>query len=384
MKVAMKSKGLRAFGSFLITLFVATYVGTMVASSFGINPYVPTAVVMVLAFVSGVTRTVSKYKKTSSLNFFITERTVVRQGIQQEFWVNYIIENLFKDNSFTSKCFDESDAVLAGSVVHIPQAGAKPTVVKNRSTLPATIVQRTDTDVTYALDIYTTDPTVITKAEEIEISYNKIDSVLGEHMEAMVEAYSDDILYKWAPTDASQIITTTGAADGTALTDGATGTRNKFVIADLKAAKVAMNKAKIPKEERYALIPTDLYAQLTSDPDLMKRDGVNGGELDLKMGIVIKLEGFNIMERSDTTIYTNDGVPVPKAPGAAHGTTDNQAVICWQKNQVAKALGTVDFFEQLNAPTMYGNIYSALVKMGARKRRANGAGVIAIVQKWVS
>jgi hypothetical protein len=307
-------------------------------------------------------------------------QTLQVNGIANEIWVNYIIGNLFKDNSFLTKCHDESEYVLGGAVVHIPQAGAKPNVVKNRTVYPATMVRRTDTDITYAIDEYSTDPTHITDAEAKEISYDKINSVLGEHIAALTENYADDLLYKWAPTLAAQMVRTTGSASSTALAPGATGTRKKFVKADLQAARAVMNKNNIPLEERYALIPTDMYMQLIEDADLLVRDGASGGEIDLKNGIVMKLYGFNIMERSATTVYDNTGTPVPKAPGAATATTDNLSILCWQKHAVAKALGSTKFFETIGNAENYGDVYSAAVRLGGRKRRTNGEGVVAIIQ----
>lgn len=363
----MKTNHLKAASSFLYSVVAALLIGAVATLFFNVEPIIPAGIVMAVGVVHGVINHYAPMQKGFAF-----------MAIQQEFWVNYIIENLFKDNSFTSKCFDESDSVLAGSVVHIPQGGAKPTVVKNRSSFPATVVQRTDTDITYTLDVYSTDPTLITDAEAKEISYNKIDSVLSEHMESLVESYSDQLLYKWAPTDSAQIVVTTGDLVATALTAGATGTRRKFLKADLKAAQKIMNKQNIPKEDRYAIFPSDVYAQLTDDTDLIARDGVNGNELDLKKGVVLKLYGFNIMERSDTTPYTTGNVP--KAPGAATAVTDHYAVICWHKNAVAKALGSTKFFETIGDATMYGDVYSAEVKMGGRKRRTAGAGVVAIVQ----
>jgi hypothetical protein len=306
--------------------------------------------------------------------------TIQVNGITQEFWVDYIIGNIFKDNSFLTKCYDESPYVLGGAVVHIPQAGAVPSVVKNRSSYPATAVRRTDTDVTYPIDEYSTDPSHITNAEAAEISYNKIDSILNEHVSALADTYSDDILYKWSPTATANILRTSGGLVATSLAPSATGTRKKFLKEDLKAAQTRMNKLNIPKEDRYALFNTDQLAELKDDATLIVRDGVNGGELDLEQGIIMKLYGFNIMERSATTIYTEASPPVPKAPGAAAAVTDNQAVICWQKNAVAKALGSAKFFELLGDPTYQGDVYSAAIRLGGRKRRTNGEGVVAIVQ----
>jgi|ERR1019366_5563719 hypothetical protein len=367
-KINSTSKAILSFLMFALTISV---LGSLAASYIGIGLNACVAIIAV-AFV--VSAAYNAFKNKGVAN----DGSIVLNAIQQEFWVNYIIGNLFKDNSFLMKCFDESDSVLAGSVVHIPQAGAKPTVVKNRSSFPATMVKRTDTDITYPLDVYSTDPTLITNAEEKEISYNKIDSVLGEHVSSLNESFSDDLLFKWAPTLAGNIINTTGDSVATALAPSATGNRNKFTKEDLKAAQRLMNKQNIAKEDRYALCPTDLYAQLMEDKELIRRDGVMGGEIDLKEGIVLRLFGFALMERSDTTVY--DVTNAPKAPAASGTTTDNMAVICWQKNAVAKAMGSAKFFESIGLAENYGDTYSAEIKLGGRSRRANGAGVVAIVQ----
>ncbi len=72
-------------------------------------------------------------------------------AIQKEIWQDHIEGNLFKNNEFLLASTDVGQYVLQGKVVHIPQAGALPTVVKNRTVIPATVVQRTDTDITYTL-----------------------------------------------------------------------------------------------------------------------------------------------------------------------------------------------------------------------------------------
>lgn len=374
----MKNKNhTKALFSFLIAFAIAAFFGSLTSIAHpDVNPYVATSIILGAQLSYGIIKHYGFLK--------VSDISHVQNGIQQEFWVNYIIDNLFKDNSFLTKCYDESDYVLQGSVVHIPQAGAKPVVVKNRSSYPATAVRRTDTDVTYALDVYTTDPTHIPDAETKEISYDKIGSVIGEHVSSMEDAYADDMLIKWAPSASTAFVKTTGAAVATSLSTGASGTRNKFVKEDLKKMQTLFNKQGVSKNERYALFPSDLLAELQDDADLKTRDGVNGNELDLKNGVVMKLYGFNIMERSDSAVYTNAATPVVKALGAATATTDCQAVFVWQKDCIAKAKGSVSFFENLKDALYYGDIYSALVKLGGRKRRANGEGVAAIVQGFVS
>ncbi|OWP79942.1 hypothetical protein BWK63_13660, partial [Flavobacterium covae] len=91
--------------------------------------------------------------------------------IPQEFWNSYIVEKLRRTNPHLNLCFDESAHVVGGAVVYIPQAGAKPNVVKNRGFGAATAVQRGDTAISYVLDVFTTDPTAVLTSEKLEISY---------------------------------------------------------------------------------------------------------------------------------------------------------------------------------------------------------------------
>ena len=88
-------------------------------------------------------------------------------AIQKEIWEKSIVEGLFAPNSFLSKAFNADEYVEAGKIVHIPQAGAASKVEKNRTSLPATVKQRTDTDKTFELAAFTTDPVLIPDADMV-------------------------------------------------------------------------------------------------------------------------------------------------------------------------------------------------------------------------
>ena len=49
--------------------------------------------------------------------------------MQKEIWIDDIVGNLFKANPFMSFAVNADSFVLAGKVVHIPQAGAKTAVI---------------------------------------------------------------------------------------------------------------------------------------------------------------------------------------------------------------------------------------------------------------
>ena len=313
-------------------------------------------------------------------------KQIAVNGVAVEMWENHIEGNLFKSNEFILASVDESEYVIGGAVVHIPQAGAKANIVKNRSSLPATVVQRTDSDVTYPLDIFTSDPILITAAEEMQISYNKRESVLMEHEESLNEVIGDNILINWAP--ATNILRTSGIMNNDAASapvavgataSGATGNRLKFGLYDLKAVAAKMDKANVSKNDRYAVLSVDMANQLIDDMIITKyrqqSDLYDTATNELK-----PVMGFKIFTRSSALVYDNTGTPIVKAYGAASAADDNEGGLFWQKNGVGRAKGATKFFGQSDAPQYYGDVFSFFQKMGARKRRANEENVIAMVQ----
>ena len=299
-------------------------------------------------------------------------------AIQKEIWEDHIEGNLFKNNEFLLASTDASQYVLNGKVVHIPQAGATPTVVMNRSSLPATVVQRVDTDVTYVLNEFSTDPILIPQADALELSYNKRESVLNEYESSLRQLTADNLLVSWSPSTTAGIIRTTGASVASHL-DSTTGTRKKFTTTDLKYAQLTLNKQNVPLEERYALLSADMFQQLTDDMSQTQYRDFSAA-FDAKNGVLGQLFGFKIMMRSNVIVYDNSTTPVVKATGAAAAADDNDAVLCWQMNAIERALGDITFFEKIGDPQYYGDIYSVSVRMGGRKRRADEKGLVAIVQ----
>lgn len=309
-------------------------------------------------------------------------------AVQAEIWQNHIEGNLFKNNEFLLASTDESQYVLSGKVVHIPQAGAKATIAVNRSSLPATVVQRTDTDITYTLEPYTSDPILIDNAEQVELSYDKRENVLMEHEESLNEVIADYMLTKWAP--ATNIIRTTGYANNDPSSapvavpthlSGSTGNRLKFGLYDLKAVQKTMDNANVPTANRFGILDVEMYSQLVDDLIATKyRDTVSAYSI-VNGEIVGGLLGFQkIYKRSRVLSYTNATTPVLVPYGTAGAATHNAAGLFWHKSGVARAKGPTVFFERKGDPTYYGDVYSMLQRMGGRIRRTNEENVVAVVQ----
>ena len=300
-------------------------------------------------------------------------------GVAVELWADRIVEPLFADDSVLSKVKRVDDTfILNGSVVHIPQAGSNANVQKNRAVFPGVVVQRTDTDITFPLDVFTTDPVLITAAEEMETSYKKMDSVLGTMPKNIRNVITNDLLYNWAATGAAQIARTTGALVATNLAPGATGTRRVITYADIVAAMTRFDDTDVPAEDRYLLLDAIQYGELLQDPEVTKLSIEKLA--DRAKGVVAELAGFKILKRSRTTVFTDAATPVKKAPGAATAVTDNRSALFFQSDCLNAALGEVKFFETINSAEHYGDIYSCLIKGGGRQERADGLGVLSLVQ----
>ncbi|MBU4536980.1 MAG: hypothetical protein KJ689_00195 [Bacteroidetes bacterium] len=311
--------------------------------------------------------------------------------VPQELWAQYVVEKLWKENPHLALCVDESQFVKGGSVVYIPQAGAKPGTVKNRSVYPATAVQRADTALVYALDVWTTDPSHLPLADQLEISYQKTDSVLGDHVNTLIEAVGDEVIYNWVRAfkpavgggvtadnlPANRKIPTTGAAEAVNGEDGQTGTRKALSYKELQKAQAIMNKDNVPKSERYAMLESYMYQQFLDSLSANQMAAFQNAA-DLSKGIVGEFAGFKILERSSVLAFTTEGAAI--APGTALAATDNLGCLLWQKQSVTKAMGDTHLFDDKGNPLYYGDVYSTLLKMGARCKRADWKGVISIVQ----
>lgn len=299
-------------------------------------------------------------------------------AIQKEMWLGTLVEQLFADNSFLSKAFN-ADSYVNGKTVHIPNAGAASGVEKNRSTVPAGISKRTDTDVTFNLDEYTTNPVYIPNAETIELSYDKRASVLNLDRQTLLDRLSLDMIHNWMPA-AARAIEMTGA-EVEAYTDKATGKRKGLCKADVLALMTQFNKDNVPQADRYLLVDAVMYSQLLNSLTENENSAFLASA-DAQNGILGKLYSFNVSMRD--TVAVCDATKTKKAVGAAGAATDLATALAWQKDSVCRALGEVKAFENEGDPSYYGDIYSFLVRAGGCIMRSDSKGVAALVQGTVS
>ena len=100
---------------------------------------------------------------------------------------------------------------------------------------------------------------------------------------------------------------------------------------------------------------------------------------DAKENIVGRLFGCDFYERSTVAIASS--ALAIDALGAAVDATDHVVGFAWQKESLTRAIGERKFFEDKDNPLYYGDIYSALIRAGGRRRRQDNAGVVALIQQ---
>lgn len=287
--------------------------------------------------------------------------------VNVELWQPVVKKKLFKSNEFLATMRNADEYVVGGRVVHIPQSGGPSEVVKNRSTLPAVVRKRTDTDIVYPLDEYTTTPRLIDNIDQVELSYDKMNSVVDEDTSEMMEVVGNHVLYdvsKNCPSGSK--IATTGAAAASHI---GTGNRKIITEANLRAAKKLLNKQNVPMNDRYLVIDADMLDQLMSDNNLRYAFQQT---VDLREGTLPRLFGFQIIERS--AVITVDNSQALKAPDAAEANDDAAAAIFYHRNMLERALGDITIFQDNANPTYYGDIISFLVRAGSRANRADNLG----------
>lgn len=295
-------------------------------------------------------------------------------AIQNEIWARDIAANIFKNNMWIRQSRND-DAFVENKTVHLPQSGSVPTVERNRSSLPATITERTDAIVDYSLVEFTSDPTLIRDIDAIEVSYDKRSNVLMEHIDQINDECGTYLGYVWAPASAGLIVDHTSSATRTSAAPGSTATVKRLTKEDIMNAKAILDGQDIPQEGRVLLLNSQAYNDLLRDDKLLSADYMNRG--NLPTGAIGNVLGFNVFIRSLVGRYPTASA-TPKDPTAANATTDLAFSLAWHPRFVRTALGSIKVYADEDKPEYYGSIFSAMVRCGGSKSYTSHRGVVAL------
>jgi len=306
-------------------------------------------------------------------------------ALQKEQWISDIEKNLYADNQFMTIGKNDS-AYVRYKTVHLPQAGARNSVKKDRAVLPATVSQRTDSELTYNLGSYTIDPRLINQNDDVQyLSYDKRMSVMGDGIKDLGDTVAEHTLYAWAASVLAQQVLTTGAASNGSLAHStATGTRLLVTLADLVKARGILDRQNLGNGRVVMIVPANMYwNDLLQISQITK--SLEYGRAVLPSGVIGSVLGMDIMIRSSVSAYDNTATRVRKVLNedgtiASKATSDTNSIMLVHEKYVRKALGEVHVYETLDSPIYYGDIISAEVFHGASKSRTNGEGIVNIIQ----
>ena len=283
-------------------------------------------------------------------------------AVNKEIWLADIMENFVTDTSWLAE-LKNFDAFVENNKLHVPASGAWPKVLKNPE-FPLTIRKRTDTDNEHSLDTFVTEPDGVSNAEKIETSYNKMQSVISGHKDALREQISAEAARTIAPAAHAKntpLLATSGEAE-----DG----HNKITLKDILSLRQAMNEAKVPIHNRVLILSPN------HEKDLMSEDmSLFKNILDRDKS---KLWGFKVYTYSDMPHYKYDTAAKLEAGGNVTNS-HFMASIAFQKNEVSRALGTFDMFLDEKSPTYQADIVSFQAR--AIIKSVRGRGVAAIYTK---
>lgn len=308
-------------------------------------------------------------------------------AIQKDIWTRHVEQQLFKDNKFLSSFTPAEKENINGRTVTIPNAGAAANVVKNRTTLPATVTQRTDVPTSYEIAEFTTDPRVIKNADKYELSYDKRQSVIRDDTAKLAEEVAEEALLSIVRSPvgtttnlpATSILVTAGG-DVPATAPGATGNVKSYSINDFQRARSFLIRQKAWTEgQMYAVITAEAEAQMFPADSVVTATYMNAvSEAERRSGVMYKAFGFKIFTRSTAFILNAAGAFKPLS--AAPATTDVEGIVFYNGLNVEFAMGDVEFFDNPGRSEYYGDLLSFIVRAGGRARRENFEGVLVIKQ----
>jgi hypothetical protein len=285
-------------------------------------------------------------------------------GLNKEIWINVIKEAFYPEFSFLNEAIDMS-AFVDNDVINLAEAGVNPTVLKNNTTYPVASATRTDTALTLTLAYYDTESTIVRNAELAELAYDKVASIVYGHKQALLQRQYNEAAHAYAP-----------AADG-ALTPivQTTGTLvsgfRRLTYADITAMAARFNAQNIPQAGRI-LVMDSVGLQHLMDEDRvlfnqMMQHSTNGAP-----GM---LYGFKVYTYENLPLYV--AANTKKAFGTTYAATDKYTrAIAFHKDEVMRAVGTLDMFERLKDPDARGDIIGFQQRFLALPIRSKAIGAI--------
>lgn len=280
----------------------------------------------------------------------------LRAGLNKEIWIPEIIEQFWPDGSFLQEADDMSQWV-DNNTINLAEAGVEPDVLINNTSYPVSFADRTDVPLALPLNVYDTEGTVVRNAEMAELAYDKRQSIVSQHKNALQAKIALHAANSYGPagnTDVTPVLDKTGD--------------DAFQIKYFVEMEKIFNDLNVPLDKRFAILTPGHMADIrTENISLFNQIAAQQGQT---------LFSFKMYVFSGNPYYTVS-TKAKKAFGASiDPETDKKASLFLYGGSVMKALGATDMFARLNDPEQKGDIINFQQRALVLPKRAKYLGAI--------
>lgn len=254
-------------------------------------------------------------------------------GLLKEIWIGKLMELFYPKGEWLLESEDMSMWV-DNNTINLADMGADPNVLVNNTTYPIAITERTDGALALPLDYFDTENTVVRNATAVQLAYNKLESVVRQHRNAMRKKNLAKAAHAYGPS-----------ANGTfkPVIEIGASIIDAFIDAEMK-----FNELEVDEADRICLLSPLHKAMLRKEDKKLYKDIFGPGG----SGILYTFKVFNCTQ---TPVY--DGTTkAKKAFGAAGAGGDLKSSLFYCKTEVMRAEGEYDMFSRLKDPEARGDI----------------------------
>lgn len=280
-------------------------------------------------------------------------------AIEKELWIEMIKEGMVPDTSFLSRSVDMSEFVEANKL-HLAEAGMDPEVLIDNDAFPVPAATREDTPRELLLHTFDTKNTIVRNIEAKECSYNKMDSVVRSHRNALVKKTSAFAAHNWCPAkngEFTPVIKAEGAVNASGV--------KRVSFEDFLQMEAKFRGLDVDMNTLVAVLNTVHLADLMAEDMKLYKEVLTSGKL-----FSFTLFSFSMLPYFDTTTGEK------KAFGAAMGGNDTQASLVYSDKEVMRAAGDTEVFVKYKDPQERGDVIGYQQRFTAYPIRGKYIGAI--------
>lgn len=263
-------------------------------------------------------------------------------GVNREIWIEAIKENFYSNYPWLDGVVDWSEWVQFNTI-NFAAVGTNPVILKNNSSWPITAAQRTDTALTVVLDTYDSTTSRLRNVEEIEASYNKLQSVVKQHKQSLLQEIVTETMWNYGPATAAAGAVAVTGSNRAAVIGSQSSVAATMQLDDLLALKERWDALEFPADGRVVIL-SPYHERDLRKQDVSLTKAFTDPEKAGKGGYLGELYGFELYVAGNTPLYTKSTLAKKTYAAAADNTNDCVASVAFAKGEVMKAMGDIEMF----------------------------------------